>query len=161
MVVLFEEGRRAVGSQTTARKLPATRWLQLQLVTVGIMLLLNQPATTSSDTPDHRLLFSRRSATGWIVVGEQAAHDTSFRYLRADHSLLGGLWVDPARNQLAHDKGVPPSAISDEDAVEEADTIFENFLLLEIGRLARPLPLHPETERVLTMCGAADSTWLG
>lgn len=55
------------------------------------------PALTAPKSP---ILASRKSLTGWITVGEAESGGHVFRYLRADHSLLGGLWVGPARKEV-------------------------------------------------------------
>lgn len=77
--------------------------------------------------PGHsRILASSRSKTGWITVGEHKTQDMWFRYLRADHSLLGGLWIEPAKDQLLLDarwQRASPFELETE-AVRVAESIY-------------------------------------
>lgn len=54
----------------------------------------------SPNPPSSPILASKKSLTGWVVVAEHDSDGYLFRYLRADHSLLGGLWVGPAREEV-------------------------------------------------------------
>ncbi|KLO17706.1 hypothetical protein SCHPADRAFT_157856 [Schizopora paradoxa] len=76
-----------------------------------------------------RVLSSTPSITGRIVVGDEFKH--GFRFLRADHSILGGVWVgDKAVKQ---DKGAPvPTA---KDGTKLGDSIYSAFVLQEAARL--------------------------
>jgi hypothetical protein len=59
------------------------------------------PAFLSAITSNtSRVLESRQSITGQIVVGEELIDGAWARYLRADHSFLGGLWIGPALTAL-------------------------------------------------------------
>jgi hypothetical protein len=48
-------------------------------------------APADRPAPAIKILNSTRSLTGQIVVGENVEY--GFRFLRCDHSLLGGRWV--------------------------------------------------------------------
>ncbi|GAA5977940.1 hypothetical protein JCM11641_004339 [Rhodosporidiobolus odoratus] len=131
------------------------------------LLILAQPtALTSTHCPtslphpvlgltqvsgNSRTLTSRKSTTGWIVVGEQTVPpltpeqggmDMTFRYLRADHSLLGGLWVGPSRNEMQARKG-PAVEVSEKDVIQRAESIYSTFILQELVRLVKPPPDLP------------------
>lgn len=56
-----------------------------------------------SKFPNSTLLSSEWRNTGLVVVGETMANDHLFRYLRVDHSLLGGLWIDQSRAEDVED----------------------------------------------------------
>ncbi|TDL16118.1 S-adenosyl-L-methionine-dependent methyltransferase [Rickenella mellea] len=81
---------------------------------------------TSSDTPTLRIFSSTPSITGQIVVGESS--EQSFRYLRADHSLLGGVWI--GKNVARMDGG---QAV-DSNGTELGDSIYSAFVLQEAAR---------------------------
>ncbi|KAH7105885.1 S-adenosyl-L-methionine-dependent methyltransferase [Auriculariales sp. MPI-PUGE-AT-0066] len=75
---------------------------------------LQLPWTDSGN--EVRLLASKSSVTGRIVVAEHLG--MGFRYLRADHSLLGGQWID-----MPTTRG------------ETGDSIYTAFMLQEAARL--------------------------
>lgn len=86
-----------------------------------------------------RILSSKDSVTGVIVVGEilppkaDVADQTithSFRYLRASHSLLGGVWIG---SNVASLNGVPFR--TDQDGTPLGDSIYTTFVLQEAVRL--------------------------
>ncbi|GAA5844544.1 hypothetical protein JCM9279_006342 [Rhodotorula babjevae] len=105
------------------------------------------------------VLAARKSVTGWITVGEHAlalpdgagggpsagagrAPDTTFRFLRADHSLLGGLWAGPSRDELRRvrkrdGRGGEPD---EREVVRRAESIYSTFILQELVRLV-PAPV--------------------
>ncbi|KDE04110.1 hypothetical protein MVLG_05403 [Microbotryum lychnidis-dioicae p1A1 Lamole] len=85
-----------------------------------------------------RILASQQSITGRVVVGETMVHNLTLRYLRVDHSLLGGLWMMPAKQDMA--TGRPSrSAVDDVEAeLRRAESIYSTFILQELVRLARP-----------------------
>ncbi|KAL8283388.1 hypothetical protein RQP46_005798 [Phenoliferia psychrophenolica] len=95
------------------------------------------PPLTNSTSP---ILASKKSLTGWIVVGETENKGHSFRYLRADHSLLGGLWVGPARKEVVEkmlEMKVGMWEKVDENAVVgTAESIYSTFIMQEIARFA-------------------------
>lgn len=111
------------------------------------------PSTSNlSSLPSHKILASELSVTGWISVGEQEVIGGGggsnnkggekisqvFRYLRCDHSLLGGLWTGPSRDiiiQRMIKEGVSPFTEIDEvEVVRTSETIYvsnvSKFLLL-------------------------------
>ena len=105
--------------------------------------------TSPSLSAGDGLLASRKSVTGWISVGEydmpglgSDGDDSTMRYLRADHSLLGGLWVGHSRTELARRTGSRRSP-AEKDVVRNAETIFSTFLLQEIVRLVVRPPELP------------------
>ncbi|KAI6135041.1 hypothetical protein EDD17DRAFT_513507 [Pisolithus thermaeus] len=84
-----------------------------------------------------RILSSQESTTGVIVVGEllDTLKDTapdalhSLRYLRASHSLLGGVWTGDAVVTM---RGIPRT---DELGTPLGDSIYSAFVLQEAVRL--------------------------
>ncbi|GAA6032581.1 hypothetical protein JCM8097_004826 [Rhodosporidiobolus ruineniae] len=114
-------------------------------------------ATTSS-----RILHARKSLTGWIVVGEQSTpagpggKEMVFRYLRADHSLLGGLWVGPARKEIQKRKW-PGEEVDEKEVVQRAESIYSTFILQELVRLVVPptdLPRQKPEQGLIIGLGA-------
>lgn len=105
--------------------------------------------TSPSLSAGDGLLASRKSVTGWISVGE---HDMpglgsdddhlTMRYLRADHSLLGGLWVGRSRRELERRKAARQEA-TEKDVVRNAEAIYSTFLLQELVRLVIRPPELP------------------
>lgn len=85
-----------------------------------------------------RILSSVQSTTGLIVVGEAlpptadqeitAIH--SLRYLRASHSLLGGVWIG---DKVATKDDAAPAV--DEEGTPLGDSIYATFVLQEAARL--------------------------
>ncbi|KAM0748557.1 hypothetical protein T439DRAFT_327816 [Meredithblackwellia eburnea MCA 4105] len=122
--------------------------------------LLPLPSLTLNTT-ESRILSAKKSLTGWIVVGEHTARGHEFRYLRADHSILGGLWTGPAREEVI--KMMEEMKVSlwekvDENAVVgTAESIYSTFLMQEIARLAGvPEKQMNKTEKALIIglgCG--------
>ena len=84
-----------------------------------------------------QILSSVQSTTGLIVVGEALpAFDGAqqlmppLRYLRASHSLLGGVWVG---DRIQTMDGEPP--INDSFGVALGDSVYGAFVLQEAARL--------------------------
>ena len=85
-----------------------------------------------------RILSSVQSTTGLIVVGEALplAVDNditpiqSMRYLRASHSLLGGVWIG---NKAATKNHSPP--VSNSEGTLLGDSVYAAFVLQEAVRL--------------------------
>ena len=77
------------------------------------------------------LLASQFSNTGVIVVGEHETRGQTFRYLRADHSILGGMWIGAARNELQHE--TKSLIVDDEEAVRRAESIYVSLLLFTLS----------------------------
>lgn len=85
-----------------------------------------------------RILSSVQSTTGLIVVGEVLSPSPgqeelpihSVRYLRASHSLLGGVWLD---KRIAMIDGAQPQV--DEQGTPLGDAIYATFVLQEAARL--------------------------
>ncbi|KII94950.1 hypothetical protein PLICRDRAFT_197034 [Plicaturopsis crispa FD-325 SS-3] len=82
-----------------------------------------------------RILSSTPSTTGVIVVGEVLPSDgatsvNSLRYLRASHSLLGGVWIG---DRVATIDDVPP--VVDKAGEPLGDSIYSAFVLQEAARL--------------------------
>ncbi|GAA5863907.1 hypothetical protein JCM3774_004414 [Rhodotorula dairenensis] len=106
---------------------------------------LTSPAVRTTDG----LLASRKSVTGWISVGEytlpDARGDLTMRYLRADHSLLGGLWVGPSRTDLVR-RSTVHDEVADAVVVRNAESIYSTFLLQELVRLVVRPPELPFTK---------------
>lgn len=116
--------------------LPALLWLSNPP-------LLPQPLTESYTHPNFplRILSSIPSVTGRIVIGESLPSDswvsgasgqypTSFRYLRASHSILGGVWIGDKVS--TRDNSAP---ILDATGTPLGDSIYSTFVLQEAVRL--------------------------
>ncbi|GAA6048483.1 hypothetical protein JCM3770_003780 [Rhodotorula araucariae] len=117
----------------------------------AVVSLAHLTARASSHCPSSRpalprgVLAAQKSVTGWVVVGEDtlpggvggAPHggDYTFRYLRADHSLLGGLWIGPSRDQLR----MRGAKVDEAEVVRRAESIYSTFILQELVRLV-PAP---------------------
>ncbi|TIB74010.1 S-adenosyl-L-methionine-dependent methyltransferase [Wallemia mellicola] len=82
--------------------------------------------------PGHPILDRTQSVTGQIIVGEDL--NQGFRYMRADHSLLGGLWVGPSKDALLNQYG-QDADLNDELVVKNSESIYTTFLLQEAVRL--------------------------
>ncbi|GAA5924080.1 hypothetical protein JCM3775_005590 [Rhodotorula graminis] len=141
---------------------PLARLALLALVALAAHRVAQSSAHCPT-SPAHALpqgvLAARKSVTGWITVGEHtmalpegasagagagggAGPDTTFRYLRADHSLLGGLWVGPSRDELRRvrrrdGRGGEPD---EREVVRRAESIYSTFILQELVRLV-PAPV--------------------
>ncbi|GJJ08614.1 hypothetical protein Clacol_002833 [Clathrus columnatus] len=77
-----------------------------------------QTGTTASV----RVLAQKESTTGLILTGEYI--EKSFRFLRADHSLLGGRWIG--------------SKVTPDSRNNQGDSIYSTFVLQEAVRLIEP-----------------------
>ncbi|RPD66995.1 hypothetical protein L226DRAFT_529389 [Lentinus tigrinus ALCF2SS1-7] len=106
---------------------------------------LPHPLPEPYNHPSHhlRILSSVDSAySGVVVVGETTAADPNvpgnidhLRYLRAGHSLLGGVWVGPKAQ--AWD---PELLLEDEAGQKLGDTIYSAFVVQEAALLAKKQP---------------------
>ncbi|KAF8342617.1 S-adenosyl-L-methionine-dependent methyltransferase [Cantharellus anzutake] len=95
------------------------------------------PYTTLNGTL--QILDKSFSVTGMILVGEKDINGVRTRFLRCDHSLLGGMWLLPER------EGDPPTIFF--------RSIYTAFYLQEAARLVnRPLEsIRTTPHRVLTI----------
>lgn len=86
------------------------------------------PSFSTNSTGYSNILEARKSVTGWIVVGEQDVKGHRMRYMRADHSLLGGLWVGPARKAvieaMLEAKVSLWAKVNEDEVVGTADSIY-------------------------------------
>ncbi|RDX53922.1 hypothetical protein OH76DRAFT_1399093 [Lentinus brumalis] len=106
---------------------------------------LPHPLLEPYNHPSHplRILYSVDSIySGVVVVGETTAADPNvpgnidhLRYLRAGHSLLGGVWVGPKAQ--AWD---PELLLEDEAGQKLGDTIYSAFVVQEAALLAKKQP---------------------
>ncbi|KZS89395.1 hypothetical protein SISNIDRAFT_458895 [Sistotremastrum niveocremeum HHB9708] len=102
--------------------LPALSLSSLALTTRQTLTPRNFPIL--SDDGGHRLLASSVGASGRITVGENIKDN--YRYLRAGHSLLGGLWIGP--------KAHPASSKNPKSRhapINLGDSIYSAFVLQE------------------------------
>jgi hypothetical protein len=122
------------------------RWLVLLILPPMLWLLdpplLSQPVTRPYTHPNFplQILSSVPSVTGMIVVGESLLSDTapdtaerqptSLRYLRASHSILGGVWIGD--NVSTRDNSAP---LLDAEGTPLGDSIYSAFVLQEAVRL--------------------------
>ena len=77
-----------------------------------------------------RVLSSTPSVTGQIVVADDFDH--GFRFLRADSSLLGGLWI--GQRHLARLDG-DTNFLRDRNGTPLGDSIYSTFVLQEAAHL--------------------------
>lgn len=119
-------------------------WLMLAAIIPIALIVLNRPHVTTGVNPrllarlppDFTYLDRRESITGMITVIENS--DLGYRVLRCDHSLLGGLWVGMKKKE----------GFTEEEAVNQADSVYSAFLLQEAIRLVQ----RPRTQdRALIM----------
>jgi hypothetical protein len=96
----------------------------------------------NSPTYPLRILNSTQSKTGVVVVGEilppadrSSTPLHSIRYLRASHSLLGGVWIG---DKVATLDNFPP--LTDQDGTPLGDSIYSAFVLQEAVRLVNSTP---------------------
>lgn len=113
-------------------------------------LLLPGPKSLCEDVPSdfnkltkspNRILARRQSVTGLVIVAEHTVAETGeeFRYLRCDHSLLGGLWTGPTRRMIIEQaKGSSLDETELEKRVtDQAESIYATFVLQEAIRLVK------------------------
>lgn len=97
--------------------------------------------------PTGHVLASRRGVTGRIVVGEELSSDGKwFRYLRADRSLLGGVWLGQEGT-----KGL--SKQEEKAKLSTGESVYSTFVLQDLVRLAAPAnrPSDAPDERALVI----------
>ncbi|KZT36233.1 hypothetical protein SISSUDRAFT_1050166 [Sistotremastrum suecicum HHB10207 ss-3] len=102
--------------------LPALSLSSLALTTRQTLTPRNFPIL--SDDGGHRLLASSVGASGRITVGENIKDN--YRYLRAGHSLLGGLWTGPKAHPASS-----KNPKSRKEAINLGDSIYSAFVLQE------------------------------
>jgi hypothetical protein len=116
---------------------------------------LRHPLSEPYNHPQYpvRILSSVQSTTGLVVVGEAlpfpassgVATIQSMRYLRASHSLLGGVWVG---DMVATRNDAPP--IVDSEGTPLGDSVYATFVLQEAARLVSNTRI-PKWESALIM----------
>ncbi|GAA5973491.1 hypothetical protein JCM21900_001812 [Sporobolomyces salmonicolor] len=111
-----------------------------QLVAQSSTHCPTSPRALPSPTSSSHVLAAKKSTTGWVVVGEQSvpgpngAEGYRFRFLRADHSLLGGLWTGVSELELKKKRW---GRVTEEEIVQRAESIYSTFILQEIIRLVK------------------------
>lgn len=110
-----------------------------------------------ADTQGPHTLASRQSTTGRISVVEydMDGKGSWVRALKADHSLLGGLWIGPARQQVLRQtkKSTAQADLADEiEAVKMAQSIYSTFHIQEAVRFVERPFQSTTKERGLVMC---------
>jgi hypothetical protein len=105
--------------------------------------VLDQPLTSTFQHPTYplQILSSVSSVTGLIVVGQALPTPgesgdnviSSVRYLRAAHSLLGGVWTHERVTVI--DPGSDESSLTDSFGAPLGDSIYGVFVLQEAARL--------------------------
>lgn len=98
------------------------------VVLAAIAFNFHPPAPFQQDVT--RVLSSVESVSGRVIVADSStvsAQNETFdlRYLRADHSILGGVWIRKRQTK-------------DGSTVDLGDSVFAAFPLQEIAVLARP-----------------------
>ncbi|KAG8915699.1 hypothetical protein FRC01_003536 [Tulasnella sp. 417] len=93
-----------------------------------------------------KILAQKQSVTGLVQVAEDL--DTGFRYMRCDHSLLGGVWVGEERiGSLKTTRWEnPPAGGTDLEGVKLGDPIYSAFMLQDAMRLFERGPDAPPPE---------------
>jgi hypothetical protein len=102
-----------------------------------------------------RILSSVSSVTGVVVVGESLPSDSwvsdtskryspTVRYLRASHSLLGGVWIG---NQVSTRDNTGSAPLLDAKGTPLGEPIFQAFVLQEAVRLVDTSDREIETGR--------------
>ncbi|TFK55593.1 S-adenosyl-L-methionine-dependent methyltransferase [Heliocybe sulcata] len=120
-----------------------------------------------------RILSSTQSTTGVIVVGESLSvpaalfgevpenHIENIRYLRAGHSLLGGVWIN---DKVAYKEGIQRSDVPvDAHGQVLGDSIYAAFMLQEVARLAGGQDAPPDKQKALIIglgIGVAASSFM-
>ena len=117
---------------------------------------LRHPLSQPYDHPTYplRILSSVQSVTGIVVVGEAlpptgGQHITavhSMRYLRASHSLLGGVWIG---DQVTTTNDAPP--VNDSEGTPLGDSVYVTFVLQEAARLVDSTEVGTRWENALIM----------
>ena len=131
----------------------------LSLLVILVLCFLSSPFQPSNTVsiPTHHLLASRPGVTGRITVGEFQAKGQWLRYLRADHSLLGGLWVGPSRDIIIEEmKAAEVSLWDDIDekaVIERSESVYSTFVLQEIARLVTGPPKSTQRQEKALIIG--------
>ncbi|MBW0563892.1 hypothetical protein O181_103607 [Austropuccinia psidii MF-1] len=97
----------------------------------------------SNQPRKYRLLARKLSSTGLILVGEinMGQSGPEVRFLRCDHSLLGGFWIGPAKRSIIkrHKELYPNHPLNNAElelrAAKEAESIYPTFILQDAIRL--------------------------
>lgn len=85
-----------------------------------------------------RVVAKQESVTGLVIVGQYERQGRTLRYLRCDHSLLGGLWLDP----------------DDAQDLSLAEAIYKTFHLQEAVRLIQRPSSPSKIEALVIGLGA-------
>ncbi|KAG8945488.1 hypothetical protein FRC04_000773 [Tulasnella sp. 424] len=98
-----------------------------------------------------RILAQTQSVTGLVQVAEEL--ETGFRFMRCDHSLLGGVWIGEERiGSLRTTRwDNPPAGGTDLEGVKLGDPIYSAFMLQDGMRLFERGPDVPEAKSALVI----------
>ncbi|KAA1089080.1 hypothetical protein PGT21_006394 [Puccinia graminis f. sp. tritici] len=97
--------------------------------------------TSPTSNVNYSPLARRLSSTGMILVGEFTQETGSqFRFMRCDHSLLGGIWIGLARQDVLKRSASQSTRTMTKDeleiqAVKKAESIYPTFILQSAVRL--------------------------
>lgn len=136
LITLDEARLSKPGRSPASRKRPKSKVKKYILPSICTAITLAFPPTRPRSLPYiHpngllRILSSTMSVTGRIVVGEELKH--GLRFMRADHSILGGVWIGPQRIRMP-DPSIEP--VRDANGVPLGDSIYSAFVLQEAARL--------------------------
>ncbi|WWD17253.1 hypothetical protein CI109_101691 [Kwoniella shandongensis] len=112
-----------------SQALPVLLLFRLPLLILALrQQIFLRPPTSSPYITAHgelRVLSSERSLTGQVVVAENLKD--GYRFLRCDHSILGGRWI----------RDVPDKDSPEGKRTEIGDSIFATFNLQEVAVLAQ------------------------
>ncbi|KAK4054676.1 hypothetical protein OIO90_003488 [Microbotryomycetes sp. JL221] len=145
LLVLLSVFLHAFGSTSCSRSTKCTRSkaTQLLLCTALLALITACIVQTASNTTNSNvtILSSQQSTTGTIVTAETDSRGIKLRYLRADHSLLGGLWIGPAEKEVRERIKTHSMTKTDNEvermALERAESIYSTFILQEAITLVK------------------------
>ncbi|KAG9017215.1 hypothetical protein FRB90_001325 [Tulasnella sp. 427] len=112
---------------------------------------VNYPYLSGKDGNGVRILAQKHSVTGLVQVAEEL--ETGFRYMRCDHSLLGGVWIGEERIgslQTTRLENLPAGG-TDLEGVKLGDPIYSAFMLQDGIRLFERGPSVPAEPTALVI----------
>ncbi|KAK4054190.1 hypothetical protein OIV83_001216 [Microbotryomycetes sp. JL201] len=124
--------------------------IQRQFIYLVVLSAILSLLSSSHQNTNVKVLASQQSVTGRIVTAETESRGMRFRYLRSDHSLLGGLWVGPAEDEIRRESRSGSTETEIQHFVlQKAESIYSTFILQEaVTLIERPRSQH---ERALVI----------
>ncbi|EGG10495.1 uncharacterized protein MELLADRAFT_93485 [Melampsora larici-populina 98AG31] len=125
--------------------------------TIPVSQSLCKDEPTNQTKSATNLLVRRISTTGLITVGEFKDPESRevFRYLRSDHSLLGGIWIGPSMKSVQKKFSNLNQIQLEKIAIENSESIYSTFIIQEAIRLVKRNQTHSkkQEEEALIMEG--------